>query len=95
MNDGNDPMMKGIWAVDLLQEVDDHDVGDQLDHDRGKRHADGHLVPLVPFSQDFLAQNPIGFHRFVVLANEVKKYLQWRMSGLLKLHHQVRKLFGK
>ena len=95
MNDGNDPMMKGIWAVDLLQEVDDHDVGDQLDHDRGERHADGHLVPLVPFSQDFLAQNPIGFHRFVVLANEVKKYLQWRMSGLLKLHHQVRKLFGK
>jgi len=69
-------MVKGIISIDHFQEVECHEVCDELDHDGGERNLDGHLVSFVPLPECLLAHDALDGHLLVVSSYEREDDLQ-------------------
>ena len=52
MDDGKESMEERILAIDLVEEDDDSDVGEELGDDRQKRHLDVCAVTSVTMPPD-------------------------------------------
>ena len=60
VDDGKEAMEERILAVDLVQEDDDGDVGEELRDDRQKRHFDVGTVTSVTLPENVLTDDAIG-----------------------------------
>ena len=60
MDDGKESMEERILAIDLVEEDDDSDVGEELGDDRQKRHLDVGAVTSVTPLQSVRTDDAVG-----------------------------------